>query len=253
MKRGWRLTFLAFLGAIALSASGATSAGVRPQPTKMLQLPPAPSFDGMAAFPVLKVVDGDTVIVERDTGPVTVRLLGVDTPEVLDPRVGVQFYGREASAFTYNLLAGESVFLVEEQPGEKDQYGRTLAHLYRAPDGLWVNLELVRQGYAQVYSGRAVKDADVFLEAQRRAQEFEKGLWSPAKDAETGRPPSTPNSLTPTPERRPEPQQVTVYVTRTGTKYHRAGCSYLKSSSIPMSLENARARYGPCSRCNPPS
>lgn len=44
----------------------------------------------------------------------------------------------------------------------------------------------------------------------------------------------------------------TVYVTRTGSKYHRAGCSYLKSS-IPMSLEQAKGRYGPCSRCRPPT
>jgi hypothetical protein len=50
----------------------------------------------------------------------------------------------------------------------------------------------------------------------------------------------------------PEPREVTVYVTRTGTKYHRAGCSYLKSS-IPMLLSKAKAEgYTPCSRCNPP-
>lgn len=45
---------------------------------------------------------------------------------------------------------------------------------------------------------------------------------------------------------------VTVYVTRTGTKYHRAGCRYLKKSSIPISLEEAKGRYSPCSVCNPP-
>jgi hypothetical protein len=43
----------------------------------------------------------------------------------------------------------------------------------------------------------------------------------------------------------------TVYVTRTGSKYHNAGCSYLKSS-IPMKLSEAATRYTPCSRCNPP-
>jgi len=45
---------------------------------------------------------------------------------------------------------------------------------------------------------------------------------------------------------------VTVYVTRTGTKYHRAGCRYLARSQIPMSLKEAAARYGPCSVCKPP-
>ncbi len=47
-------------------------------------------------------------------------------------------------------------------------------------------------------------------------------------------------------------ESVTVYVTRTGSKYHRAGCRYLKKSSIPMSLEEAKKRYSPCSVCNPP-
>jgi cbb3-type cytochrome oxidase cytochrome c subunit len=45
---------------------------------------------------------------------------------------------------------------------------------------------------------------------------------------------------------------VTVYATRTGTKYHRAGCRYLSKSQIPMPLEQAKQRYGPCSVCNPP-
>jgi len=43
-----------------------------------------------------------------------------------------------------------------------------------------------------------------------------------------------------------------VYVTKTGAKYHRASCRYLRRSSIPMSLENAKRRYSPCSVCNPP-
>ena len=45
----------------------------------------------------------------------------------------------------------------------------------------------------------------------------------------------------------------TVYVTRTGSKYHRASCSSLRSSSIPLKLAEAAARYGPCSRCSPPT
>jgi len=45
---------------------------------------------------------------------------------------------------------------------------------------------------------------------------------------------------------------VTVYVTKSGTKYHRAGCSSLSKSKIPISLTDAKARYSPCSRCNPP-
>ena len=46
--------------------------------------------------------------------------------------------------------------------------------------------------------------------------------------------------------------QITVYVTKTGTKYHRAGCSYLRRSAIQTTLKSAKARYTPCSRCHPP-
>jgi micrococcal nuclease len=47
--------------------------------------------------------------------------------------------------------------------------------------------------------------------------------------------------------------KITVYITKTGSKYHRASCSYLRKSMIPISLKDAKARgYTPCSRCNPP-
>ena len=49
-----------------------------------------------------------------------------------------------------------------------------------------------------------------------------------------------------------DPQKITVYVTRTGKKYHRDGCRFLSRSKIPMSLKEAAARYGPCSVCRPP-
>ena len=47
-------------------------------------------------------------------------------------------------------------------------------------------------------------------------------------------------------------QSETVYVTKTGAKYHRAGCSSLRRSSIPMPLSQAAARYGACKNCRPP-
>lgn len=61
-------------------------------------------------------------------------------------------------------------------------------------------------------------------------------------------------------EPKPEPSQaeeenqsVTVYVTESGKKYHREGCQYLRKSCIPISLEDARLSYEPCSKCHPPA
>jgi len=49
-----------------------------------------------------------------------------------------------------------------------------------------------------------------------------------------------------------DPKSITVYVTRTGEKYHRDGCRYLRQSRIPMSLAEASKRFDPCSVCKPP-
>lgn len=48
------------------------------------------------------------------------------------------------------------------------------------------------------------------------------------------------------------PNQVTVYVTETGSKYHTAGCQYLRKSKIPILLNEAKRHYTPCSKCGPP-
>jgi hypothetical protein len=57
----------------------------------------------------------------------------------------------------------------------------------------------------------------------------------------------------PTAQRSQDPQSETVYITKTGKKYHRAGCRYLRQSRIPVKLKDAKSNgYGPCSACNPP-
>jgi len=57
----------------------------------------------------------------------------------------------------------------------------------------------------------------------------------------------------PASQQQPDKKTETVYVTRTGKKYHRDGCRYLASSKIPMSLKDAQAKgYTPCKVCHPP-
>ena len=65
--------------------------------------------------------------------------------------------------------------------------------------------------------------------------------------------PTQPPTVIPTPPAQTQKNEVTVYVTNSGKKYHRAGCQYLSKSKIPMSLSGAKeSGYGPCSKCNPP-
>ncbi len=125
---------------------------------------------------VERVVDGDTIVVD---GGERVRLIGIDTPESVDPRRPVECFGLEASAFMEDLLPpGTDVRLVFDVERE-DRYERTLAYVYRVADGLFVNFHLVDQGYAQVATYPPnVEHTDEFVEATREAREADRGLWS---------------------------------------------------------------------------
>ena len=124
---------------------------------------------------VERVVDGDTIVV---SGRRTVRLIGVDTPETKDPRRGVGCFGREASAFTTSLLPrGTPVRLVGDVE-QRDRYDRTLAYVYRLPDGLFVNAELLRRGYAEVLTiAPNVAHAAEFADLAGAARASGAGLW----------------------------------------------------------------------------
>ena len=92
---------------------------------------------------VTHVVDGDTVDVRIGGRTERVRLIGVDTPEVVAPTRPVQCYGAEASAHTKQLLPAGTAVRLERDAVSRDQYGRLLAYVYRSGDNLLVNLDLV--------------------------------------------------------------------------------------------------------------
>lgn len=128
-------------------------------------------------FLVTKVVDGDTIILENGQ---TVRFIGIDTPETVDPRRPVGCFGKEASNETKGLLSGKEVIL-EKDVSEKDKYNRILRYIYLPLDNgqvLFVNDYLVREGFARVYTYPPdVKYDQQFLEAERQARENSRGLW----------------------------------------------------------------------------
>ena len=129
---------------------------------------PVEDFSNDQAYPVLRIIDSDTVEINHDGQAVSVRLIGVDTPETVHPSRPVEAYGREASSFTKNLLLGESIYLRFDTENQ-DRYGRLLAYLYRAPDGLFVNLEVVRQGYGHAYTRFPFKHMELFRNYENQA------------------------------------------------------------------------------------
>ncbi len=132
-------------------------------------------------YSVTDVVDGDTVKVNINGTVTTLRLIGMDTPETVDPRKPVQCFGKEASNKAKELLSGKKVRLeMDPSQGTLDTYGRTLAYIYRE-DGLFFNKYMIEQGYAHEYTYRTpYKYQAEFKTAQKTAQTNQAGLWSPS-------------------------------------------------------------------------
>jgi len=107
-----------------------------------------------------------------------VRYIGIDTPESVKPGAPVECFAKRASAYNERLVAGEQVRLVYDLE-RRDRYGRLLAYVYRARDGLFVNAELVRRGYATAVTFPPnVAHEREFRRLARRARMSGRGLWS---------------------------------------------------------------------------
>ncbi len=104
--------------------------------------------------------------------------VGVDTPETKHPRKPVEYYGREASAFTKKMVQGKRVRLEFDQAnahiGHKDRYRRTLAFVY-LENGTFLNAEIIKQGYGFAYT--RFKYMEEFRRYEREARKQDRGLW----------------------------------------------------------------------------
>lgn len=263
---------LASLLAVHAYAQQPSPAGGAPSEPGMPPTPPlvARDFRETPAFKVIRVVEGDTVVLSMDGRQKRVGLIGVALPEgapVLDA-------ARRALA---NLLEGEQVFVeYDARWNVPDRGGRDWAYVFRAPDGLFANFEMIRQGYARV----ATDDFDhakLFRAYEVRAQQCRKGIWGapppaiannddtaakPRAAATDSEPraarPSRPGANESKETRSAAPDaggnDVMVYITTTGKRYHKQDCEHVKKSGRPMSLREAKAKgLTPCQSCEPPS
>ena len=155
----------------------ATPAG--PAPSRIAGFAPAgPTETAM----VVRVVDGDTIIVDRGRGDERVRYVGIDAPESVKPGSPVEPMGHEATVANAALVEGREVVL-ERDVSDRDRFDRLLRYVWLREGSGWllVNLELVRGGYASAVSF----PPDVRLQgelrvAEREARDAGRGLWGPA-------------------------------------------------------------------------
>lgn len=164
----------------------------------------APVKDAVATtnfYLVTAVVDGDTFKVSIDGKQETIRLIGIDTPETVDPRKAVQCFGIEASNKAKALLTGKKVRLeADSTQGELDKYGRLLRYAF-LEDGTFFSKLMISDGYAREYTyNSAYKYQADFKQAEAEAKIAKRGLW-----ADDACPVVTQSTPTPTPTPIPEP------------------------------------------------
>jgi micrococcal nuclease len=168
------MSHIAFIRKTCLvSLVGLSLAGCRvPQrATKTTALP-------LGEATIVAVSDGDTVLVEIDGKQEHVRLIGVNTPETVKPNFPVECYGPEASHLTKSLLPKGTVIRIERDTEARDGYNRILGYVYRLEDGLFINMELARQGAGVEMSIKPnTAHAEEFHAAIVEAQAAQRGLW----------------------------------------------------------------------------
>ena len=128
---------------------------------------------------VESIVDGDTIRVSFGSSSEPVRLLGIDTPESVDPARPVQCFGVEATDRITELIPPGTELRLEIDREARDQYGRLLAYVYRASDDLFVNSSLLVDGFAalSIYPPNDTYRAQLERVAQT-AHTANVGFWS---------------------------------------------------------------------------
>jgi micrococcal nuclease len=230
-----------------------------------------PAFEEIApaqlsSYQVVGIISGDTIVIDANGQRIKVKMIGVTPAEK---------YSGQLAVFTKNLLRGETVFIIKDpNQNEPNNTEMMSGYVYRAPDGLFVNAEIIRQGYGRADKAAAFKYTSEFQQLEKCARERCKGVWDAGTAEQSAnqpqqKVPSQPSpaksqaatiSRTPTPTSAPIPtpkissntdtEKDTVYVTKTGKKYHRSGCRFLSKSSTAIKLEDAKAKgYTPCNFC----
>ena len=161
-------------------------------PTPELNLPnsPAPSLSSrleentaslrnLEQAMIVKVVDGDTITVNLNGQNQTIRIIGINTPETVDPRTGVECFGIEASnkAKEYFKSKNYQAWLEKDEgQGERDKYQRLLRYVFADDGNVDYGLQMISQGYAYEYTYNTYKYQSSYKNAQLEAQNEKRAL-----------------------------------------------------------------------------
>ena len=135
--------------------------------------------DAKGPYTLTRVVDGDKAKVSITGRSVTLRLIGIDTPETKHPSKPVQCFGQEASSRAKALLTNHKVWIqYDTSQAHRDRYGRDLVYAW-LDDRTMLNEVMVREGFAHEYTyDLAYRYQGEFRTAQRQAKTAGLGFWS---------------------------------------------------------------------------
>ena len=242
---------------LALALAVAAPAAPPKEPTSA---PAIPTYDLTGAAPAkcVRAISGDLILVELDGKRRKILLIGIEAPPASQPA------GQAARERLDQLLRGESLALRFDDDGEgPDRNGYLRAFVHRSPDGLFVNLELLRAGFATVPDSFEHEERQLFLDYAARAKALKKGMFAdspPKRSPQT--PPAAPQPAVglapPANGENADPAdssaETQVVITASGKKYHLPTCTFAKRASRTLSAADARKQgFAPCSKCKPPN
>lgn len=159
-----------------------TAASDGPDPIEQIDETGLPQGDDPCRGPVLgtvsEVVDGDTIKVETGRGVESVRLIGIDTPEIDHSGPDDDCFGEESKAYLTAMIKGKRIWLTFDEECQ-DQYGRTLSYVHRGTEQhSFVQRMLLQGGWGSAYAVQPnVSFRDVFESDQASAQSTNEGIW----------------------------------------------------------------------------
>ena len=154
-----------------------------PGQMKTLSLEPSPvKREAPPFYRVVEVIDGDTIKVDIGGKIETVRLIGIDTPEIANPHNPQDdYFGREAAQYTKQLLENQLVYLIPDpMQSNRDKYDRLLRYVF-LEDGTLINAKLIADGFAYNYIYEPFQFMKQFDYLEKEAKENQLGLWSSKK------------------------------------------------------------------------
>jgi len=231
----------------------------------------APDPDRLVTGVLHRVIDGDSIELFVDGGIVAYELAGADAPDLVEDESRVIWGSVAARDHLVTMLVGEQVAVLLDRTRPKDAMGRSRGYVYRMPDGLFVNLEMVRLGFSKHARDPSGFNNEVMLWAQQRARDARKGVWAPqpapvpipVSVPVVGTEPSAEESAAPNGETKVEPESTAggeessaaesgvVYITKSGTKYHTKDCPHARNTGVARPRDAVRKTHGACKSCDP--